>query len=225
MHETRVTGDPHDFPRDGSLKPDETALLIIDMQADFLDPDAYLAQQGYETGGLRAVVRPLTQALAAARRGGLQVIHTRQGYRRDLADVPKPRPGNTAHVSDARPTGSILRRGEPGWEIIPELAPVDGEAVIDKTANSAFYGTDLDLVLRAKRIENLIFTGVTIDVCVHTTLRDAVDRGFDCLLLADCCGAVTPELHKAACDMVKVENGVFGAVADAAAFCAAMDRF
>jgi nicotinamidase-related amidase len=196
------------------------------MQLDFCDERGYIGQMGYDVGPLRKPIEPTRKALAAARKAGLHVLHTRQGYRADLADYPVKLRTRGEHrgamPGDPGPLGRILLRGEPGWQIIPELAPADGEPVIDKTANGAFYGTDLDVVLRAQGIENIAFCGNTIDVCVHTTLRDANDRGYQCVLLADCCGAVTKKLHDAAVEMIKVEGGVFGSVATSDEFVAAL---
>lgn len=221
-----VPADPYPWPDTEDGAAANSALIIIDMQLDFCDARGYIGQMGYDVAPLRAPIGPAQRALAAARQAGLHVFHTRQGYRADLADLPVKKRRRTqqrgAAPGDPGPLGRILMRGEPGWQIIPELAPVDGEPVIDKTANGAFYGTDLDAVLRAQGVENIAFAGNTIDVCVHTTLREATDRGFECLLLSDCCGAVSPSLHAAAVEMVKVEGGIFGSVATSDAFVAAL---
>jgi len=223
-----ISADPYPWPVTGDGSAENSALIIIDMQLDFCDARGYIGQMGYDVTPLRAPIEPIGQALAAARRAGLHVIHTRQGYRADLADYPRKRFARSQHrgamPGDPGPLGRILLRGEPGWQIVPELQPAKGEPVIDKTANGAFYGTDLDAVLRAQAIENIAFCGNTIDVCVHTTLREANDRGYQCLLLADCCGAVTKELHDAAVEMVKVEGGVFGSVAMANEFVTGLSR-
>ncbi len=221
-----VPADPYAWPDTTDGAAANSALIIIDMQLDFCDARGYIGQMGYDVAPLRAPIEPARRALAAARKAGLHVFHTRQGYRADLADLPVKKRRRTEHRGavprDPGPLGRILMRGEPGWQIIPELAPEDGEPIVDKTANGAFYGTDLDAVLRAQRIENLAFCGNTIDVCVHTTLREANDRGYECLLLADCCGAVSPTLHAAAVEMVKVEGGIFGSVATSDEFVAAV---
>ena len=219
----KVAATPYPFPAEGPLVAAQTALLVIDMQHDFCAPDGYIARLGYDVAPLRRPIAPLVRALAAARRAGLAVLYTRQGYRADLADLAAAKRARYGRAGVTVGEGGVLVRGTAGWPIIPELAPVPGEAIIDKTANSAFYGTDLEPVLRAKGVSDLVFTGNTIDVCVHSTLRQAVDRGYRCLVLADCCGAVSEDLHRAAVAMVTVENGVFGAVADGAALCAALE--
>jgi len=220
----QVAADPYAFPCVGELTPDNTALLIIDMQFDFCAAEGYIGLMGYDIAPLRAPIEPIREARAAARKAGVHVLYTRQGYRADLADMTAQKRWRSRQRGTPIEAGEnrVLLRGAPGWQIIPELAPSEGEAVIDKTANGAFYGTDLDNVLRAKGIRNIAFAGNTIDCCVHSTLREADDRGYCCLLLADCCGAVDPELHRAAVAMVKVEGGVFGSVAMAEDFAAAL---
>ena len=220
----QVPADPYAFPCVGEITPDNTALLIIDMQFDFCAAEGYIGLMGYDIAPLRAPIEPIVRARAAARRAGLHVLYTRQGYRADLADMTASQRWHARRRGTPVERGEgVLIRGTPGWQIIPELAPEGDEAIIDKTANGAFYGTDLDSVLRAKGIRNIAFAGNTIDCCVHSTLREADDRGYHCLLLADCCGAVDPELHRAAVAMVKVEGGVFGSVAAAADFAAALE--
>ncbi|WP_284735660.1 cysteine hydrolase family protein [Dongia deserti] len=202
--------------------------MLIDMQRDFLEPQGYLAGLGYDLGGVRGAIGPAQQLLAAARAAGLCIIHTRQGYRPDLAEVPahklaRIQAGQSA-IGKPGPLGRFLIRGEPGFQIISELAPVPGEFVVDKTANSAFWGTDLAAILTARGIRALILAGVTTDVCVHCTLREANDRGFECLLAGDACGSGDAEAHRAALHMVTVEDGVFGVLADVDAIVTALDR-
>lgn len=223
----QIAANPRPFPHAG-LAAARTALLVIDMQRDFLDPRGYLAGMGYDLAGVRAAIGPAKRLLDAARRSGLTIIHTRQGYRPDLAELPPHKRARVAAgdsvIGKAGPLGRFLIRGEPGFEIIPELAPAPGEFIVDKTANSAFWGTDLAAILAAHRIDSLIFAGVTTDVCVHCTLREANDRGFECLLASDACGSGDAEAHCAALHMVTVEDGVFGAVAEVAQIADALAR-
>ena len=220
-----VKARPFTFPYQGSLDPARTALLAIDMQVDFLSPDGYFARKGYDASPLRAVI-PIVKTLAsAARAAGVRVIWTRQGYRADLADVaPYDRWRNARAGIPLTPgDGASLLRGSAGYDIVPELAPEANDFIVDKTANGAFYETDLDLVLRAQGITHLIFTGCTTDVCVHTTLREANDRKYQCLLVEDACASGDAYAHAAAVHMVTVEDGIFGVVADSKAVLAGFD--
>jgi biuret amidohydrolase len=223
----QIGADPRPFPH-GGLTPDSAALLLIDMQRDFLEPGGYLASMGYDVGLVRAAIAPARRLLDAARDAGLTVIHTRQGFRPDLGELP---PHSLARVRDGSsaigrpgPLGRFLIRGEPGFQIVPELEPADGEPVVDKSGNGAFWGTDLAAILAAKGVRALILAGVTTDVCVHCTLRDANDRGFECLLVGDACASGDAEAHRAALHMTTVENGVFGVVAETDAVVAALAR-
>ncbi|MCK9923494.1 cysteine hydrolase [Frankia sp. AgPm24] len=217
-----VGARPYDFAFD----PATTALVLIDMQRDFLEPGGFGESLGNDVGQLRGTIEPLRAVLAAARAAGLTVIHTREGHLPDLSDLPaaKLHRGNaTLRIGDVGPKGRILIRGEYGQDIIDELAPIDGETVIDKPGKGAFYATAFGDVLRAKGITSLVVTGVTTEVCVHTTVREANDRGYECLVLSDCVGSYFPDFQRVALEMVAAQGGIFGWVAPSPAFLAALE--
>ncbi|MDQ0390578.1 cysteine hydrolase family protein [Labrys monachus] len=210
---TAIAARPFDYPYDGRLLPACTALLVIDLQVDFLSPDGYFARKGYDPAPLRAILPAVNAVIAAARSAGCLIVHTRQGYRADLADMT---PYEHWRRKRAGLDGTdILVRSSPGFEIVPEIDVAPGDVIVDKTANGAFTHTDLEHVLRARGITHLLFTGCTTDVCVHTTLREAADRNFQCLLIEDACASGDAYAHAAAVHMVTVEDGIFGVVATA----------
>ncbi len=201
--------------RPGSVHVDleRAALLIIDMQRDFLEPGGFGESLGNDVARLRAAIGPCREILAAARRIGLPVFHTREGHRPDLSDAPASkldRGEPTARIGAPGPMGRILIRGEPGHEIIADLAPLPSEPVIDKPGKGAFYQTDLDLMLRNRGITTLLVCGVTTEVCVHTTVREANDRGYRCIVLGDCCASYFPQFHDVGLAMIAAQGGIFG---------------
>src|SRR5689334_435934 len=212
-------------PADLSVDLDRTALVIIDMQRDFLEPGGFGEALGNDVSRLQAAVGPCRAVLAAARSAGILVIHTREGHRPDLTDAPphKVERGDPAlRIGAAGPMGRILIRGEPGHDIIPELYPKAGEPVIDKPGKGAFYQTDLELMLKNRGIDTLLVGGVTTEVCVNTTVREANDRGFRCIVISDCCASYFPEFHDVGLKMIKAQGGIFGSVAASAPVIAAL---
>lgn len=212
-----IQAKPYSYPYNGIMRADNTALVIIDMQIDFCGEGGYVDRMGYDLSLTRRVIEPIKGLLAAARSiDGFSIIHTREGHREDLSDLPANKRWRSkqigAEIGSEGPSGKILVRGQKGWNIIKELAPIEGEVIIDKPGKGSFYATDLDLILKTKGIQNLILTGITTDVCVHTTMREANDRGYECLILEDCTGATDFDNHLAALKMVTMQGGVFGSV-------------
>ncbi len=220
---TQIAAEPQPI----SVELDRTALVIIDMQRDFLEPGGFGETLGNDVSRLQAAVKPLQAVLAAARDTGMLVIHTREGHRPDLSDAPPAkieRGAPSKRIGDAGPMGRILIRGEDGHDIVPELYPIEGEPVIDKPGKGAFYQTDLESMLRHCGIENLLVAGVTTEVCVNTTVREANDRGYRCIVLGDCCASYFPDFHEMGLNMIKAQGGIFGWVSDSTNALAALSR-
>jgi len=218
-----VDAEPYTYEFD----PAETALLIIDMQRDFLEPAGFGEMLGNDVSQLRRTIEPNQRLLAAWRGAGLKVIHTREGHRPDLTDLPpakKIRGGGKTTIGDPGPMGRILVRGEAGHDIIPELYPLPTEPVIDKPGKGAFFATDLHAILQHLGIRKLIVTGVTTEVCVNTTVREANDRGYDCLVPEDCVGSYFPEFQEAGLKMIKAQGGIFGWVSDSSKILAVLQN-
>lgn len=210
-----IDAQPYPF----EFLPEVCALLIIDMQRDFLEPGGFGEMLGNDVSKLRVTIEPNRRLLTTWRAAGLQVIHTREGHRPDLTDLPpvkKIRGRSKTTIGDAGPMGRILVRGENGHDIIPELYPLPSEPVIDKPGKGAFYATDLHSILQHRDIKQLIVTGVTTEVCVNTTVREANDRGYDCLVASDCVGSYFPEFHEAGLKMITAQGGIFGWVSESA---------
>jgi biuret amidohydrolase len=212
-------------PESLEIAPSRTALVVIDMQRDFLEPGGFGETLGNDVSLLAKVIKPLGALMAAARRRGMLVIHTREGHRPDLSDAPRAKVERglpSMRIGAPGPMGRILIRGEPGHDIIPALYPEPGEPVIDKPGKGAFYATDLHSILHNRQIETLIVCGVTTEVCVHTTVREANDRGFRCIVPSDCCGSYFPEFHEMGLRMIKAQGGIFGWVSDSERVMAAL---
>jgi nicotinamidase-related amidase len=218
-----ISARPFDFPAEGPFDPASTALLVIDMQVDFLSSGGYLARKGYDTAPLRAIVPTVNRLARAAREAGCLVVYTRQGHRSDLADLVRFGRQRNSRRAPAQ-AAEVLVRGSPGFQIVPEVEVRADDIIVDKTTNGAFTYTELEPVLRTQGIGHLLFSGCTTDVCVHSTLREANDRGFQCLLVEDACASGDAYAHEAAVHMVTVEGGIFGAVAKADAVVACLSR-
>jgi len=213
MANKAIEAEPYELEFD----PKSTALLIIDMQRDFVMPGGFGEALGNDVTPLQATIAPTKRVLESARKKGMLVIHTREGHRPDLTDCPPTklvRGRGKIRIGDPGPMGRILVRGEIGHDIVPELYPAPGEPVIDKPGKGAFYATDLELILRDRGIKTLIVCGVTTEVCVNTSVREANDRGYECVVLSDCVGSYFPEFQKAALAMIKAQGGIFGWVSD-----------
>ena len=211
----QVLGDPHAWPRDGKTPSTACAVIVVDMQHDYCSPGYYIHRAGYDTQRLSAPIERIQRVLVVARHHGLHVLYTRHGR---LPDTDPPDPASQVREVATPPFPRTAVRGEPGWQIVPALRPHPADSVVEKSTISAFVSGELDHFLRSKGIRHLALCGNTIDVCVHSTLRAAIDLGYECLLLEDCCGAVNDGLHRWAVESVKVENGVFGTVASAETF-------
>jgi nicotinamidase-related amidase len=212
-------------PEPIAIDPSRTALIVIDMQRDFLEPGGFGETLGNDVSRLHGAVEHTKALLAGLRKIGMLIIHTREGHRPDLSDAPKAkveRGAPSMRIGAAGPMGRILIRGEPGHDIIPELYPKAGEPIVDKPGKGAFYATDLGSILQHAHIENLIVCGVTTAVCVHTTVREANDRGYKCIVPGDCCGSYFPEFHEMGLKMIKAQGGIFGWVTDSRKLLAAL---
>jgi nicotinamidase-related amidase len=212
-------------PEPIAIDPSRTALIVIDMQRDFLEPGGFGETLGNDVTRLHGAVEHTKGLLAGLRKIGMLIIHTREGHRPDLSDAPKAkveRGAPSMRIGAEGPMGRILIRGEPGHDIIPELYPKAGEPVVDKPGKGAFYATDLGSILQHNHIENVIVCGVTTEVCVHTTVREANDRGYKCIVPGDCCGSYFPEFHEMGLKMIKAQGGIFGWVTDSRKLLAAL---
>lgn len=224
-----IDANPYRWPHSGDLEARTTALIIIDMQRDFCDPGGYVNAMGYDVLPAQALIPRIAALREAINAWGGFIIHTREGHRADLSDLPpqkrfRSRLGG-AEIGSAGPLGRLLVRGEPGWEIVPELTPRPGEPIIDKPGFSSFYATDLERLLGARGIRHIMVCGLTTDVCVHSTVRDATERSYEPLLIEDCCAATIQANHVAALETIRSEGGIFGATTTSEAVIAALPGF
>lgn len=217
-----IPGDPYDFPIEGPLVPGKTALMIIDMQRDFCDLSGYMHIRGGNVGLARAIVPRIAAVRDACRQVGISVIYTREGHRPNLSDLPRNKRMKTAlagaEIGSDGPLGRLLIRGEHGWDFIDELKPLDAEVVVDKAGTGSFHGTDLNDILSNLRVENLIITGVTTGVCINSTVREASDRGYNVLVLEDCCAEPDQQTHDIAIQLLKVEGGYLSTISNSSRF-------
>jgi len=214
-----VTATPYRWPYNNRLSPENTALIIIDMQRDFLEEGGYMSSMGYSLASARRCIEPIKSILEKMRKLGFHIIHTREGHRANLSDCQPVKHWRSLNLSDfgigiKGPLGALLVKGEPGWDIIDELKPLPSEVIIDKPGKGAFYATELEHLLRTLNIQNLVIVGVTTDVCVHTTLREANDRGFECLVVSDATAAAEAGVHWSAIRSIELSGGIFGATTD-----------
>jgi nicotinamidase-related amidase len=224
-----VKAEPYDWPYNGVIDPSKTGLLVIDMQHDFCSQGGYVDLMGYDISLTARGIDPIKAVLDTVRYiPSFTVIYTRQGHRPDLADLPANKRWRSrwigAGIGDPGPCGRILVRGESGWDIVARLKAEPHNLIVDKPGKGSFYATDLDIILRTRGITHLVLTGITTDVCIHTTMREANDRGYECLLLADCTGATDEDNHRTAIKMVQMQGGVFGAVSTSQHFIDALRR-
>jgi nicotinamidase-related amidase len=224
----KLASQPYDFPVEGDFDPRRAALVVIDMQRDFCEAGGYMAARGGDVAPAQALVPRIAALLEAARAVGMAVIHTREGHRPDLADLPTAKRAKTrlagAEIGSSGALGRLMIRGEHGWDIVDALAPIPGEPVIDKPGTGAFHATDLQLILATRGITQLVLVGVTTGVCVSSTAREAADRGYHVLVLADCCAEPDPRMHAMALELLQIEGGYIAAVGDSGALLAVLKQ-